>query len=345
MSQEPDILIIGAGGIVRDAHLPAYQIAGFKVKGIFDLDIEKARNLAEKFQIPGVYSSLEEIIEQVDENSVFDLAVPGKEILKVLKKIPDQSVILIQKPMGEDLKMAREILQLCREKDLKAGINFQLRYAPFIRKAQELLAQDQLGEICDIEINVNVFTPWHLWDFLKSIPRMEILYHSIHYVDLVRSFLGNPEKIYAKTIKHPASTDLASVKSNIIMDYGMFKRANILTNHNHGYSEKYQRSFIKIEGTEGACRMEIGVLKSYPKGKDDKFEYILYDDERDWQEIPMQGTWFPHAFIGSMQEMLKAKQDENYIPDNSVEDCIHTMACVEAAYISSAEGGIDPEKI
>jgi hypothetical protein len=31
-------------------------------------------------------------------------------------------------------------------------------------------------------------------------------------------------------------------------------------------------------------------------------------------------------------------------PDNSVEDCIHTMACVEAAYASSEQGGIQPRQ-
>ncbi|MCC6777635.1 MAG: gfo/Idh/MocA family oxidoreductase, partial [Hyphomicrobiales bacterium] len=31
------IVIIGAGGIVTDAHLPAYRLAGFPVAGVFDL--------------------------------------------------------------------------------------------------------------------------------------------------------------------------------------------------------------------------------------------------------------------------------------------------------------------
>ena len=33
-SNRTPIVIIGAGGIVNDAHLPAYQQAGFKVKEI-----------------------------------------------------------------------------------------------------------------------------------------------------------------------------------------------------------------------------------------------------------------------------------------------------------------------
>jgi hypothetical protein len=32
-------------------------------------------------------------------------------------------------------------------------------------------------------------------------------------------------------------------------------------------------------------------------------------------------------------------------PNNSVEDCIHTMACVEAAYESSEKGGVKLSEI
>jgi len=35
------IVLIGAGGIVRDAHLPAYRKAGFTVASIFDANQER----------------------------------------------------------------------------------------------------------------------------------------------------------------------------------------------------------------------------------------------------------------------------------------------------------------
>ncbi|HPU57778.1 MAG TPA: gfo/Idh/MocA family oxidoreductase, partial [Verrucomicrobiota bacterium] len=37
-SRPRPIVIIGAGGIVRDAHLPAYRKANFPVAGIYDLN-------------------------------------------------------------------------------------------------------------------------------------------------------------------------------------------------------------------------------------------------------------------------------------------------------------------
>ncbi|GGF23528.1 Gfo/Idh/MocA family protein [Echinicola rosea] len=337
------IQLIGAGGIVKDAHLPAYKIAGYEVEGIFDLNKEKATALANAFGIPTVFSSLEELVTKAGQDTIFDVAVPGSAVLQVLEKLPKGSVVLIQKPMGEDLKVAKAILDLCRKKQLKAGVNFQMRYTPFIQRAREIIHSGLIGELCDIEIKINVYTPWHLWDFLFSADRVEILYHSIHYVDLIRSFYGNPEKVYAKTIKHPKMAQLASVKTNIIMDYGDLKGANILTNHAHEFGLKHQQSYVKLEGTKGAIMIEMGLLKNYPKGAADKFEYVVLEEGKapEWQEVPIEGTWFPHAFIGAMAEMKKTLENPAYIPDNSVEDCIHTMACVEAAHQSSEQGGVE----
>ena len=40
-----------------------------------------------------------------------------------------------------------------------------------------------------------------------------------------------------------------------------------------------------------------------------------------------------------MAQVMLAAEGSIARPDNSVEDAIHTMACVEAAYQSSAAGG------
>ena len=343
MPQHPlPIILIGAGGIVNDAHLPAYKIAGFWVAGIYDPDREKALQTAKKFDIPLVYYSLEDMLSRSPRNVVFDIAVPGSEILSVLAQLPPGSVVLMQKPMGTDYAMAKEILALMRSRQMTAGVNFQLRYAPFVNAARSIIRQGLIGEICDIEVNVNVHTPWHLWKFLYDTPRVEIVYHSIHYLDLIRSFLGNPAGIYARTVQHPGSPGLASVRTSMILDYGEQVRANILTNHNHEFGLRHQHSYIKIEGTLGAIRIKMGSLIDYPTGVADSFEYVIREKGQApvWKTLEISGSWFPHAFIGTMAQMMMAAEGGIPHPDNSVEDCIYTMACVEAAYTSSAGGGV-----
>jgi predicted dehydrogenase len=340
------IFIIGAGGIVNTAHLPAYKIARFDVLGIYDIDHEKASSTASKFSIPKVFNCIDEIFQAAEGKVVFDVAVPGSELISILEKIPDSSAVLMQKPMGESLAAAKTILEISRQKKFIAGVNFQLRYAPFIIEARKMISEGLLGEINDIEINVNVYTPWQLWDFLNTSPRVEILYHSIHYIDLIRSFLDNPKTVYAKTVAHPLMKELASVRSNIIMDYGDSIRANILTNHCHNYGLDKQQSYIKFEGSKGAIKISFGTLKNYPEGEPDVFEYILEKDgyDKGWKTKLIDGSWFPDAFIGSMAQVMLAGEGTIDRPDNSVEDAIYTMACVEAAYRSSSVGGIKPQE-
>ncbi len=340
--QNRPIFIIGAGGIVTDAHLPAYKIAGFTVAGIYDVDLTKAKAVGASFNIPNVFSSIIEMLKKAPDNVVFDVAVPGSAIAGILEQLPEQATVLLQKPMGENLVEAENILLISRERKQLAAVNFQLRYAPFINHARQLIGQGLVGKICSIDVQVNVYTPWHLWQFLYGLPRVEILYHSIHYIDLIRTFFGNPKSVFAKTTKHPAMKELASVKSNIIMDYGDWVSANITTNHCHNFGIKHQDAFIKIEGTMGAIKMRLGLLMDYPTGKPDIFEFNRLEagKESQWKTVEIEGSWFPHAFIGSMAQVMLAAEGTIAKPDNTVEDCIYTMACVEAAYESSESGGV-----
>jgi predicted dehydrogenase len=335
------IVLIGAGGIVRDAHLPAYRKAGFQVASIFDPDQERARSLAQTFAIDRVASSLADAIATAAKDTVYDVATPPGAFLDILRSLPDGSCVLMQKPMGEDLDKALEIRNLCREKGLRAAVNFQLRYAPAVRAARNLIANNTIGELHDLEVRVTVYTPWHLWSFLEGMPRMEILNHSVHYLDLIRSFLGEPASVYAKTVKHPKMAKLASTRSNIILDYGDTLRANVTTNHGHEFGLRHQESYIKWEGTRGAIKIRAGLLMDYPKGVPDLFEYCVLESgaSPEWRTLDIQGSWFPDAFIGSMADLMCfAEGSVRELPGN-VEDAYKTMAVVEAAYASNDAGG------
>lgn len=302
--------------------------------------MNKARGLAVAYDIPHVYSSVDEAIIEAPENCVYDVALPASAHLEVIARLPKNAFVLMQKPMGDDLKQAEELLELCRRKSLTAAVNFQLRYAPFMLAAKDMIRKGWIGDLCDVEFNINVFTPWHLWEFLEKLPRIEIPYHSIHYLDFIRSILGNPRDILAKTTRHPSSPRLASVRSNIIMDYGDSIRAGIHTNHNHNYGPKHQNSFVKFEGTKGAIKIQLGLLMDYPKGLPDKFEYIIITAGAgsDWIEVPFSGSWFPHAFIGSMAQIMYYGEGSSQTLDNNVEDVIWTMRCVEQAYCDRGVG-------
>jgi len=55
------IAVVGAGLIARAAHLPAYRKAGFRVVGIYDVDIAKAKALAHEYGLT-VFPSFDAVL-------------------------------------------------------------------------------------------------------------------------------------------------------------------------------------------------------------------------------------------------------------------------------------------
>lgn len=335
------IMVIGAGGIVHDGHLPAYKEAGWIVLGLFDPDKTKAADLAKKFSISNVFDSIEELVHKSPAKVVFDIAVPASELIKVLEQLPQQAIVLMQKPMGDNIEEATQILKLCKEKKFVAAVNFQMKFIPAVNAARNLISSGVLGELHDIEIRMNIYHPWHLWEFLFSIPRMEMLYHSIHYMDLLKDFFGNPKKVYAKTLKHPKMMQLASTRSIIFFEYNDIIKAHINTNHGHEFGLKHQDSFIKFECTKGAIKTTLGMNINYPEGVDDTFEYVVLQENKqpEWQSVKLDGSWFPDAFIWSMADLMCYTEGSSNVLVNSVDNAYQTMQIVEAAYQSSETGG------
>jgi predicted dehydrogenase len=329
------IVVIGAGSIVRDAHLPTYKRLGFPVAGIFDVNAEASAERAAAFSIPRVFESLDGAASM--REVVFDVAIPPENIAGVLERLPVGAAVLIQKPMGRDLADARRIVLICRERKLRAAANFQLRFAPNMMAIKDALERGVFGDVLDVEVRINLHTPWNYWAFLKGVPRLEVLMHSIHYLDLIRSLIGEPRGVYCKGVQHPAMPDYSDTRTSIVLDYGDTIRCSLTMNHAHTFGGRHEMSQLKLEGSRGAAIAKMGVNLNYPAGEPDTLE-IASEDSKGWSAIALRGSWFLEAFEGPMSNLQRFATREDSKLVSSVEDALHTMAVVEACYESSAHG-------
>src|SRR5437667_11128760 len=93
---------------------------------------------------------------------------------------------------------------------------------------RDLLAQNALVSVTGIEVRVVDRQPWQLWPFLKGAPRLEVLYHSIHYLDAIRFLFGEPEGVHCKAIEHPEMPAFGDTRSTIILDYDNRIRCSLM---------------------------------------------------------------------------------------------------------------------
>lgn len=328
------IVIIGSGSIVQTAHLPAYRRMNFPIAGVFDIRRAVAEHTAAAFGVERVYDTLEDACAAADV--VFDVAVPGDQMLDVLERLPAGAAVLMQKPMGRDLAEARLIRACAHERRLTAAVNLQLRFSPGMLALRDLIDRDALGALVDVDVRIVIDQPWHLWSFLEAAPRLELPYHSIHYLDAIRWLAGEPLGAYCRALRHPGFPALQDTRSTIILDYGDRIRCSLVLNHTHRAGPAHRASQLLVEGTKGAARLTWGVNLSYPAGPPDTMEVA---ENGRWDAVALRGSWFTEAFEGPMSNLQRFAAGEDRDLVGSVDDAVKTMALVEACYTSSENGG------
>jgi predicted dehydrogenase len=227
------------------------------------------------------------------------------------------------------LRQATAIRAVCRARRLVAAVNFQLRFSPMMLAVADALEQGLLGRPLDIEVHLSLRTPWELFPHLKSNPRVEVVSHSVHYLDTIRALVGEPREVLARTYHFPGS-ELTDTRTSAILDYGDELRVTLSINHHHDFGRRFQDATFRVEGDRGAALVKLGLLLDYPSGEPD--ELWIAPRGGPWQAVQLDGMWFPDAFIGTMSNLQRFAAGEDEVLKTSVEDAWHTMALVESCY-------------
>lgn len=326
---------IGAGFIMRDVQLAAYDEAGFNVVAIASRTPEHARSCAERWGIGRVYETWRELLAD-PEIEILDIAYPPDQQLGIVREAVEHAGhikgILAQKPLATNLEDAAEIVRLCEEAGIVLAVNQNMRYDQSMRALKTLLERGYLGEPVVAQIVMHARPHWQ--DFLRGLDRLAILNMSIHHLDVFRFLFGDPERILVSVRKDPSigfgHTDGMAF---YILEYAGGLRAvsidNCFTWTDHGIE-------WRVEGTEGVAKGTIG-WPDYPEGSPSTLDFTTRLQPGYWFLPRWEERWFPQAFIGTMGQLMRALE-EGAEPEISGRDNLRTMALVEAAYRSAGEG-------
>ncbi len=334
--------IVGCGGIVQYAHMPAYKKAGFKVVACYDINPEAAQALAKQWDIPHVYTTLDELIAD-PQVEIVDIAVQPWHQLEIVEKVAAaKKHMLCQKPLSDEFSKAVKTVELAKKAGVKQAINHQMRWDAGIAAAKVMIEQGWIGQPTDAQIQVSCETPWHMWPWLANAPRLEVMYHSIHYIDSLRFLFGNPEWVTSRHAKFANQGNVkAETKTITVMDYANGLQVLVSVNHYNIHGETF--ATFRFIGTEGAIEGTIGLMYNYPAGRPDTLEYR--QKGRGVVTLALDEMWIPDAFVGPMSGLMHAIETDG-IPLTSTEDNLNTLRVVNAAYLSAQENrSVRPSEI
>jgi len=333
--------VIGAGFIVRDVHLVAYQRAGYNVAAITALAPEMAREVAAARGIPRVYDSNEALL--ADRSlEVIDIAVPPAEQLGVIRQVVQHADhirgVLAQKPLGRNYSEAREAVHLCREAGITLAVNQNMRYDQSIRALKTILDRGYLGEPVLATIEMRATPHWKPW--AAQLGRLTLLIMSIHHLDAFRYLFGDPEYVYCSARTDPRTR--FPHRDGIVLytlEYASGLRAAAWDDVWAGPSREGAAGDIyikwRVEGTDGAAQGSIG-WPSYPNATPSTLDFTTKLVPNAWFQPRWKEVWFPDAFQGTMGQLLEALATGSE-PAISGRDNLHTIALMDACYKSIEE--------
>jgi predicted dehydrogenase len=115
-SGELKIGIVGAGQITRRRHLPGFAaIPGVRVVGVCNLHRDSASRVAREFNIPKIYDSWEDLIEDDEIDAVVIGAWPYLHCPVTLAAIDASKHVLTQARMAMNAREAQRMLDASRE--------------------------------------------------------------------------------------------------------------------------------------------------------------------------------------------------------------------------------------
>jgi len=337
------IAIIGAGGIINYAHLPAYKKAGFRVVGITDRNRESAEKTAKDHAIPRVYASIDELLADKDVEIV-DVAIYPAGQLEIVEKVTAaKRHVLCQKPFADEFAKAVRSVELAEAAKVKIAVNQQMRWDAGIRCARILIDDGWLGTPTYGTIQVHCNTDWSLWPWIYQGKRVEVMFHSIHYIDSLRFLLGDPASVFTSGSRGPAETTKAETKTLTIWDYNSGLQVLIDACHSTWQDDPY--ASFRLEGTEGVIKGTIGLMYNYPTGRPDTLEFMSKRNNGYWFSARLDSMWIPDAFVGPMASLMRAIEDGSEA-ETSGRDNLRTLQIVFAEYRSMAEKrAVRPEEI
>ena len=330
---------IGAGMIMAECHLAAYQVAGFKVAAIASRTPAKAAAVAARWGIAKVHQTPDDLIAD-PAIEVLDIAYPPDQqpaLIRAALKQPHIKAILAQKPLALTLADAIELRDAAAKAGKVLSVNQNMRYDQSMRVLKQLLDRGDLGEVVFAQIDMHAIPHWQ--GFLAGYDRLTLANMSVHHLDVLRFLFGEPTEITTQTRKDPRTqfehSDGITVST---LRFGSGVLAVSLEDvwsgpRAEGYQNDQHITF-RVDGTLGVAKGTIG----WPNGAASTLTYASQKTTGGAWVTPTWDTmWFPHAFIGVMEQLQHAVKTGT-APALSVADNVKTVALIEAGYRSIAEG-------
>lgn len=314
------------------------EVEGAECVALYNRTRSKAEKLAERFDVPRVYDTPEELLQQekldfVDIITDVDTHAHFVE-LAVKHGVPN---VICQKPMAPDYDTAKHMVKTCKD----AGVNFYIhenyRWEAPIRRYKEILDSGVIGQPFKARISfLSGFPVFDNQPFLAELDQFILTDMGSHVLDVARYLFGECKELWCQVLSQTPGIrgeDVATVMmkmKNGMPLYAELSYASIVE------YDSFTTVFVLAEGEKGSVYLGPGfeIRTTIREGTtSEKVTFPSYDwADPDYIVNHESGIPINRNFLDDMLGKGKA--------ENTGDDNFKTVQLVWASYESAASGKI-----
>nr|QNO54473.1 inositol 2-dehydrogenase/D-chiro-inositol 3-dehydrogenase [Methanosarcinales archaeon ANME-1 ERB7] len=146
------IAIVGSGRAARELHLPYFkEMEECEVVALCDPQVEWTRKVAHQFNVPNVYPTLREALENEKINAVCICSIPQNHLDEVLTAFEFGCHVLLEKPIAMNMDEVKK-MKIAQEKAGKVfSVVHNYKFMPGIQQALKMIGEGTIGDVLHIQ--------------------------------------------------------------------------------------------------------------------------------------------------------------------------------------------------
>jgi len=328
-------ILIGCGFFASN-HLHGWaDLPDASIAAVCDLDADKARQLADTFGIDRHGTDIDKLIAQIEPHFV-DIATTTPSHLPLVRTVAAPGrLVICQKPMADSVADARAMVTACETAGATLIIHENFRWQAPFRDAMRIVATGQIGTVDHARFSFR-----HGYDnyinqpYLAKTERFAISDVGTHLFDLLQAFCGPAASVSCATQRrNPIIRGEDSFAALVTHQSGAVSVADCsfesrLTPH------RFPQTTGVIEGTAGVIEIAEDYMLTV-HGPTGRRTFSAEPSVPGWGVRPWHVV---QESVVAFQRHAIAVLDGASGPMPSGRFTVGTVALVDAAYLSAAEG-------
>jgi predicted dehydrogenase len=152
--------IVGGGAIAQVAHLPTLKkLKSVEVVALCDIDLPKARALANRFGIPDAHDDIEDLLRTPGIQVAVICSPNHLHESHILAALSADLHVLVEKPLAMSAASVQRIMRAAEKRNRVVMVGMNHRYRPDVQIVRSFVQSGELGRVESVRGSWHVFRP------------------------------------------------------------------------------------------------------------------------------------------------------------------------------------------